>query len=53
MDWISGLLQLGACLLLYGLWRLLGWQLEKRRERIPWNRLRNLGPSFMLLWGWP
>lgn len=49
---MNELFQLLFCLALYGLWRLAGWQLEKRRAVVPWRKVRILWPTFMLAYSW-
>lgn len=36
----------------YGLWRFIGWAVEKYRDSIPWGFLRRWWPAIMLSWGW-
>jgi len=47
-TWQDGLLLLAACLAWYGAWRWLTRFIEKRRERIPWKRLRYTLPTAVL-----
>lgn len=47
----SAVILMAAALVGYGLWRVVGWQLEVRRERVHWNRLRIWWPTGMLLFG--
>ncbi len=50
-NWKTVLIGLLLALACCGLWRLLTWLLESRREAVNWAKLRILWPTAMLVWG--